>query len=604
MAEPNVLPADDVLGKLLSSGVTTANGGNPAVNLDRSKRAGTYVDLFSGITTALANFQQGSAAIAGADKVLYDMRQANANQMAEAAKQSSTASGNLAASAVARENEQAAQNAKSLEITGDNINDPNSRIYKQMQISNQHVDAAQASLESYMKKAQMSLGSVIFGDTSLGDFVDAKIVHPGKVDLEQAKIHASIAASAEGNIKEIQDRYTGALQSNKAIASVLHQASEADARIVAATPDLLRSYEILDKAHIAGHDRLKLLSDMNSAQLAAITSTTSARTSIISQQRQDERESQRLRMDKIREAHIAAGTITMDDQVAAVAAAGKLLELPPERIKAMANPGYIKGQSLTAEGKQSLNELFNVAANGAADLSNPASPQNWVGSAGKAAMLEHSLGVNMLASTPGSKVLSNEFAKWKATAEAQKLTFKGTANEKRQQYGAVVDEQARKFISNLQQDNLDNEVAGKLALRDSITSPAINPVFRDTVLRPLLGTSGDYVPTGVIAAAAVQSELPTAVVVAGLQQYGAITHHLAAAKVNGNRIGINIAEIEPAAFLPTTGVFSNGLTPVKFNAAELKLYVEKERRLRRSTLGYQQQAEFNAVQNIAARLTK
>lgn len=578
MPDTSALPAEDVLGSLLAGNVSAANGGNPAVSLNSSKRAGTYVELFSGITAALTNFQQGTAAIAGADKALTDMRQANAEQMAQASGAAAVAAGNIAATNTARENEYARLNAASLAVTGDDINDPNSRINKQMQLSNQHVDAAQASLETYMKKSHMSLGSVIFGDTSIGDLIDANLIHPKEGDLEDAKIHAGIAASAEGNIKDIESRYTGALQSNKAVANVLHLASEADARVTASTADLLKGLEARDKSYMAGADRLRMLTQLNSDQFHAVTAASSARTSIISQQRQDEREAQRLHMDKIREAKVAAGTITMDDQVATIKSAYKLLGKDDSGV----NAGYIKTLSMSAGGKQRLADLTDIAVNAATDLSNPATPTNWVGTPGHAAVLEADMGVNLLGSTPGAKVLTNELAKWKSQADA-------TVNGKRPtraQFAATVNSLADAFVKDRSLDNLDNEVTGKTALKDVMSVAAFNSTpalaqFRDTILKPLAGTDGSYVDTGVIAAGAVQSNLPTATIVAGLKLYGQVAGKTAAARVAGNRVGLDLSQLEPAAWLPTTGVFSSGKTSVKFNDKELINYVTKERNLGR-----------------------
>jgi hypothetical protein len=287
-------------------------------------------------------------------------------------------------------------------------------------------------------------------------------------------------------------------------------------------------------------------------------------------------------MDKVREARLTAGTVLMEDQTDSIRTAGKLIGLPDATVNAMATSTWIKGQSLTEESKQNLHTLFGIAANGAADLTNPSTPVNWIGSPGRAAVFEGSMAVSLLKSTPGAKVLDNKFAEWKAVAMAQKATFKGSSAAKLQQYSDEVDRQADRFMSTLKNDNLDNDVT-RVALRDVYKSPAINDQFRDTILRPLLGTTGNYVPTGIIASAALQSDLPTAVVVTGLKSYGLIANKMGAAKINGNRIGLNFAELEPAAYLPTTGVFRDGttVTGVKFNDWALKLYVEKERNWRR-----------------------
>lgn len=574
MSDTSALPAEDVLGSLLAGNVSAANGGNPAVSLDSSKRAGTYVELFSGITAALTNFQQGTAAIAGADKALTDMRQANAEQMAQASGASAVSAGNKAATDVARANELATLNAKSLAVTGDDINDPASRINHEMQLSNQHVDAAQASLETYMRKSHMTLGSVIFGDTSIGDLIDANMIHPKEGDLEDAKIHAGIAASAEGNIKDIQNRFTGAQQSNVAVASVLHLASESDARVTASTADLLKGLEARDKSYIAGADRLRLLTQLNSEQFHAVAQTNSSTLSIMNSQRQDARDAERLRMDKVREAKIAAGTITMEDQVATIQSAYKLLGKDGSGV----NAGYIKTLSMSAGGKQRLEDLTDIAVNAATDLSNPAAPVNWVGTPGHAAMLEADMGVNLLGSTPGAKVLSNEVDKWKSQAGAAVSGKPPT----RVQYAANINTLAAKFISDRSLDNLDNEVTGKTALKDVVGAEAFNSTpalvqFRDTVLRPLAGTDGNYVDTGLIAEGAKQSKLPTATLVAGMKLYGQLAGKTAAARVNGNRIGLDLSQLEPAAWLPTQGVFAVGKKSVKFNDKDLLDYFTKER---------------------------
>lgn len=224
--------ADFDLGAIVASSLKSNEGGGTTQISGRVQSPANIDALTKILQTAT-----GVAAAEGAKQKLIEQtegqiataRAANFTSEAAANTQAAGAEARLTtaqteADRQAQLEDAATKNAAGLDIAG--------VLGKSITAINQHYDDATANLDAATKQQGISLGSVLNGMNTFGDWWDAKVTHPASVYEDKAKLELAAASAESDRIKQLQGIVSGQVQLNKATEVTLYEGAAADAATV------------------------------------------------------------------------------------------------------------------------------------------------------------------------------------------------------------------------------------------------------------------------------------------------------------------------------------------------------------------------------------
>lgn len=572
----------DVLGSMLAAGVN-ASGGIASTSPQASK-AGGLSNLAQTIANTLSATQIMLDNVGKADTQLTQAKVANdvgtAGLQVSGAKDEAT----IATQQATNLQNLNAANVMASTVMGADVNDASSRIFQQMKLRNENVDKAEASLATYRDKNATTLGSVIFGDHTVGDLVN-KVIHPASADLNYADASAKIAGVADSNIKDIQAQYDGTVRRNTAVANIVTNADIEAAARLKALPQLVAARTSLGNAYLSGINNINFMREVGLGQMQTVTEAARATTEVASSQHQ-------MFMQNLAEARAArleaqanrkdSAADDLQHTVDAVNAGRKLVGgIGPDgtpNLKPIPGP-TIKLLARTTDGARTVQTYLDIGINAITDLDRKdAPPVNWVPSPGDAMLFASSNGgADTLAMSPGSQLLRRKLGELANTARAI-TPATGNKVDSDKMFVAKLNTSADQWLTGVKNSgSLDDPTIGQAPMHDTAVSkvwqdPSVTAFYK-TIIAPLADKG--YIPTALVAGSALASGLPDAVVAKGLAVYAQVAAVQNTLRVNPNRVGITMPAA--TASLPTQGVFKDSHQVFPMDEKTMINYVRSQR---------------------------